>query len=83
MNSPNDVSVRQRLLECFRVVFPNTSDADLTASSANTTSSWDSVTQVTLITVVEEDFGVRLPEEQYGELTSFASLLAFLENAPA
>ena len=79
----SDTTVRQRLLECFRAVFPNTSDEALAASSADTTSSWDSVIQVTLISIVEEDFGIRLPEEQYGELTSFASLLAFLENAPA
>ncbi len=79
----SDASVRQRLLECFRAVFPNASDEELAASSAGTNSSWDSVTQVTLISIVEEDFGIRLPEEQYGELTSFASLLAFLENSPA
>ena len=79
----NDASVRQRLLECFRAVFPADGDEELAASSADTNSSWDSVTQVTLMSIVEEEFGIRLPEERYGELTSFASLLAFLENPPA
>jgi acyl carrier protein len=76
----NEASVRSRLLECFRAVFPHVTDENLTTYSAETVSSWDSVTQVTLISVVEEDFGITVPEERYGQVTSFASLLVFLQE---
>jgi len=78
-----DVSVRQLLLECFRAVFPGIKDEDLASLSAETNPGWDSVTQVTLISVIEEEFGITLPEERYGELTSFQSLFAYLDSLHA
>lgn len=73
-------TTHDRLLVCFRAVFPGVSDADLLAASPGNLSAWDSVAQVTLISVIEEEFTTTLPLEQYGELTSFAALLAQLET---
>lgn len=79
----SDVSHRQRLLECFRAVFPDASEEQLAASSTENTPAWDSVAHITLITVIEEEFGRRLPEDRYGDLTSFAVLLDFLGTSAA
>ncbi len=76
----NGESVRHRLLECFRAVFPGRDDQSIEALSAESDSNWDSVTQVTLMSVLEEEFGTTIPEEKYGELTSFLSLLTYLKS---
>jgi acyl carrier protein len=76
----SDPSIKERLLSCFQAVFPGLSDEALARLSADTHEGWDSVTQVTLMSVVDEEFGVNLPEDKYGEFTSFGSLLAHLEK---
>lgn len=79
----SEAPLRQRLLECFQAVFPGTGDDQLAASSTETNPTWDSVAHITLITVIEEEFGRTLPEDRYGELTSFAALLDWLESPAA
>lgn len=79
----SEASTRQRLLECLRTVFPAEKEEVLAAASAATHPDWDSLAQVTLITLVEEEFAVSVPEEKYGELTSFQAMLAYLETPRA
>lgn len=70
----------QQLIQCFQAVFPNLSASEITGASTDTVADWDSVAQVTLISVVEESFGVMLAEERYGELTSFSAWREHLET---
>jgi acyl carrier protein len=74
-------SVRDRLLQCFTAVFPAAQPAALENASAETFEDWDSVAHVTLITVLEEEFGAAASPDRLAELTSFESLLAELEQA--
>lgn len=76
----SDAETRRRLLICFLAVFPSVCDSELATSSANTVTEWDSIAQVTLMSLVEEEFAISVPENQFGELTCFASLVAFLES---
>ena len=76
----SEASTHQRLLECLRAVFPGDKDDVLATASATTHPDWDSVAQVTLITLVEEEFKISVQEDQYGELTSFEAMLAYLET---
>jgi acyl carrier protein len=76
-----DSSHRERLLECFRAVFPDLEEGQLLSSSVETNPNWDSVAHVTLLSVIEEEFGSPVAEEQYGELTSFPRLLAYLQKS--
>jgi acyl carrier protein len=76
----NEASISQRLQQCFQAVFPNLKQPEIATASSETLSDWDSVAQVTLISVVEEEFAVVLPEEKYGEMLSFAAWLAYLET---
>lgn len=71
---------RQRLLGCFQAVFPDVDEAALADASVDSLSGWDSVAQATLIAVVEEEFGIAIPPEQYEELTS---VRVFLEAVGA
>lgn len=67
-------AVTERLLECFRTVFPGVPDEDLITASATSMVRWDSVAQVTLISLIEEELSIQFPLERYAELTSFSAL---------
>jgi acyl carrier protein len=67
-------AVTERLLECFRIIFPGVADEDLITASATSLVKWDSIAHVTLISLIEEELSVQLPLERYAELTSFAAL---------
>jgi len=75
-NAPN-----QRLLSCFQAVFLDTEEAALADASIDTLPTWDSVAQVTLITVVEEEFGIAIDPERYEELTSFGAFVEVVHGA--
>ena len=79
----NQSTTHDRLLECFRVVFPGVPDAELVTTSTESNSKWDSLAQITLISLIEEDLKTTLPLERYAELTSFSALLVELERARA
>jgi acyl carrier protein len=75
--------INQRLQHCFQAVFPNLGQPDIATASTETVGDWDSVAQVTLISVVEEEFAIVLPEEEYVQLLSFKAWSAYLEKAGA
>ena len=76
----NEAPISQRLQQCFQAVFPNLTQLDMASASTASVPDWDSVAQVTLISVVEEEFAVVLPEETYGELLSFKAWSGYLET---
>jgi acyl carrier protein len=71
---------RTRLLQCFSLVFPQLSSAQLEAATVNSVANWDSVATVTLIAMIEEEFGCTVELEEYEQLTSFAACLRLVES---
>ena len=71
---------RARLLGCFSAVFPDVPPGRLAAVSTETLAAWDSVATVTLVAVIEEEFGVSFHPEDYGRLASFEECLHCLET---
>lgn len=72
-----------RLLKCFSVVFSGLSEAELRSASSENLASWDSVTTVTLIALIEEEFKIEVDLEDLEQLTSFDSVLGYLKKADA
>jgi acyl carrier protein len=70
--------IQARLTRCFAAVFPNISDHQITNASLDTMEGWDSVAAVTLLTTVEEEFGIEFDAEILGSLTSYQSILDYL-----
>lgn len=66
---------KQRLLRCFRAVFPGLPEDEAVKASRASLGGWDSVNAVTLMTVVEEEFGFQFEPEDLEELSSFALIL--------
>jgi acyl carrier protein len=69
---------RERLTKCFAAVFPTLSADEIAAATPETVDAWDSIANVTLLVVVEQEFGIAVAPEDFEQLTSFAALLDYV-----
>ncbi len=72
--------IDDRLLQCFRTVFPEQADQALLAATPDTVERWDSTNHFLLLQVIEEEFDVRIPESTGGELLSFQEVRNYLSS---
>jgi acyl carrier protein len=70
--------IRIRLKRCFTTVFPNVPREDIESATPQSIAGWDSIAMVTLISVVEEDFGVTIAIDDISDLNSFESFQRYL-----
>jgi acyl carrier protein len=70
-----------RLAECFLAVFPELSTDEVTKACSTSVQSWDSVAGVTLLAVVEEEFGISIEVEDLARFDSFKGILSYLQEA--
>lgn len=73
--------LQQRLTTCFCAVFPELSEEQVIHASSATVPSWDSVAVVTLLTVIEEEFGITIDEEDPARFDSFDRILCYLKQS--
>jgi acyl carrier protein len=69
-------NVPERLSNCLTSVFPRLTPEQISAASATNVEEWDSIAQVTLLTVIGEEFNVDIDFEEFEGATSFEALLA-------
>ncbi|MGB9433507.1 MAG: acyl carrier protein [Candidatus Acidiferrum sp.] len=72
---------QKRLANCFCAVFPELSGEEIIHASPATVQSWDSVAVVTLLTVIEEEFGISIEEDDPAKFDSFQRILSYLQEA--
>lgn len=73
-------NTQARLTSCFLAVFPELAKDQILSASTNTVRSWDSVAGVTLLAVVEEEFGIQLDNSEAAGLSSFQDFLNYLNQ---
>ncbi len=73
-------NVTPKLIECFQIVFPDLSEKDIPAASQETVAAWDSVAAITLVNVVEEQFGIEMDLDDVADLDSFDKVCAYLQQ---
>lgn len=73
---------RARLAHCFAAVFPDLTPDEIAGARPDTVAGWDSVANVTLLAVFEEEFGITVAVDDLEHLDSFAAMLAYV-SAPA
>jgi acyl carrier protein len=71
---------QKRLANCFCAVFPELSGEEVTQASSTTVQSWDSVAVVTLLAVIEEEFGINIGEDDPSKFDSFQAILRYLQE---
>lgn len=67
-------NTRAKLERCFALTFPRLDPSQYATASAETMADWDSVAQVTLLTVIGEEFGIEIDFEEFEGATSFEEL---------
>ena len=67
-----------RLTKCFSSVFPGLGEGEVASASVETVEAWDSVVTITLLTVIEEEFGIEFEVDALERLTSYKSILEYL-----
>lgn len=73
--------LRNRLLDCFVLVFPGLKSQEASSASMGSLASWDSLAGVTLLAVVEEEFGVSILPDDLVQLSSFELILDYLRRS--
>ncbi len=68
------------LVRCFSSVFPALTSEEIRTASSDVPGLWDSLATVTLVAVVEEEFGIQIDQERMPELHSFAAFLNYIHE---
>jgi len=71
--------VRDKLGRCFALTFPKLDPSQYATASPQNLSEWDSIAQVTLLTLISEEFGRELDFEEFEGATSFEALVRALQ----
>jgi acyl carrier protein len=66
--------VEEKLSYCFSLAFPKLDPSQRATATSENTSGWDSVAQVTLLTLIGEEFGIDIDFEEFEGATSFEAL---------
>ena len=69
-----------RLTACFSAVLPELTVEEIDCASATSVASWDSVATVTLIAVVEDEFGISIEIQDPAQFDSFQGILNYLRK---
>lgn len=72
--------VKPKLIECFQIVFPDLAEKDIPTASQATVAEWDSVAAITLVNVIEEEFGIEMDLDELADLDSFSKVAAYLQQ---
>ena len=73
-NSANLSDIENRLASSFEAVFPGLSPEQARSADQDSLDEWDSVATISLVNVIEEEFGIDLDFEEAVELTSFRAI---------
>lgn len=69
-----------RLLRCFSSVFADLSADEIRAASVESLGAWDSLSAVTLIAVLQQEFGLQIALADYPKLKSFQAVEAYIRS---
>lgn len=75
--------LHDQLQDVFREIFDDETLVVTDSTTADDIDGWDSVAHVSLIFAVEERFGVRLPDDQIGDVADVGALKAALRERGA
>src|SRR4029077_15301954 len=72
--------IKKRLIGCMHIVFPDVPESSIPLLSQATAENWDSVAAITLMNVLEDEFGIEMDLDRIAELNSFDTIYAYLEQ---
>lgn len=72
--------IAARLTKCFQTVFPNLPEAEIPAASQVSVAAWDSIAAITLVNVIEEEFGIEMDLDRLADLDTFSRIQEYLSR---
>ena len=75
--------IKEKLAHCFSLAFPKMDPGQYATATAENTSAWDSMAQVTLLTLIGEEFGIDIDFEEFEGATSFEALATRISEISA
>jgi acyl carrier protein len=73
-------NVRNKLVRCFSLTFPNADPTRIPAATVDNLHGWDSIAQVRLLSLIGEEFGIEIDFEDFEGATSFEVLASRLSE---
>ena len=73
-------SVEQRLVRCFSSVFPELNEEQIRNASVESVTAWNSLAAVTLVAVLQEEFGLQVNLGDLPSLVSFAAVQNYVRH---
>jgi acyl carrier protein len=72
---------RARLARCFAATFPELDETEIESAAITSVGAWDSMATVTLLALIQEEFGIAIPPEDIDRLISFGLILDYLHES--
>jgi acyl carrier protein len=72
----SEISVK--LGECFAAVFPQLPSEEIPNATPTVVEGWDSIATITLVSVIEEQFGIQIDPEDIEHFVSYQAVLDYL-----
>ena len=72
-------NLEHRLVRCFSSVFPELNEDQIRSASVDSVADWHSLASVTLISVVQEEFGVQVGLTDLPNLVSFSAVQNYVQ----
>jgi acyl carrier protein len=72
--------ISERLVTCFKTVFPGLPPAEIPAATHASVALWDSVASITLANVIEDEFRIEVDLDLLPELDSFDRIREYLDG---
>ena len=73
-------NLEHRLVRCFSSVFPALNEDQIRNASVDSVPDWHSLASVTLISVVQEEFGVQVGLTDLPNLVSFSAVQNYVQH---
>ena len=76
-------NLEHRLVRCFSSVFPELNEDQIKNASVDSVPDWHSLASVTLVSVVQEEFGVQVALTDLPNLVSFSAVQNYVQHHAA
>jgi acyl carrier protein len=70
--------LESRLINCFATAFPELDPPEIPSVSMGSLASWDSLAGITLLSLIEEEFGITISPDDAAALVSFELILDYV-----
>lgn len=73
-------SFDQRLMNCFASAFPDLNEEQIRNASVESVAEWNSLTAVTLVALLQEEFGLQISLADLPGFVSFSAVQNYVRN---